>query len=42
MLEVRANNKDRENIDKLVTNLMGLIQLVSKTAKVSRNDMDRE
>jgi len=42
MLDVRANIKDKLVVESLIGYLMETIKLVSKTAKVSRNDMDRE
>lgn len=42
MLDVRANGKDKAVIESLINSCMETIKLVSKTAKVSRNDMDRQ
>lgn len=42
MLDVRANGKDKEVIESLINSLVDTIRIVSKTAKVSRNDMDRQ
>lgn len=42
MLDVRANGKDKVVIESLINSCMETIKLVSKTAKVSRNDMDRQ
>ncbi len=41
MLDIKANKKDQEVIEALINNLMSIVKLVSKTAKISRNDMER-
>lgn len=42
MLDIKANNSDKGVIEYLINSLKETIQTISKTAKVSRNDMDRE
>jgi len=42
MLDIRANSSHKGIIEFLINSLVETIKVVSKTAKVSRNDMDRE
>ena len=42
MLEVRANAGQKELVEFLITNLIGTIKAVCKTAKVNKTEMDRE